>query len=229
MHRRALGLSRTRLAARTGLPSREIARWERGDELPPPDALGVLAEAIGLEEHEIQGYVNAIVDISDPDVEVHLVEDDASPSPNPFAERARLLRTSPGPLDRLLTRVDGLRFRTTRPTSTDRLRALGSSPSAAQPAPSERTGLPRTPRRTPGVIPNLRGRVDDPAVRIYSNGSSDHQYDRSTYQVRSIGTIVALAALAVTMWWAIGALGEGIGEVVDLFRGTSNVPPSQLP
>ena len=52
--RRELGLSRTRLADVSGLAASDIARWERGDGMPRPGELHLLADAVGLPADETQ-------------------------------------------------------------------------------------------------------------------------------------------------------------------------------
>jgi hypothetical protein len=38
------------------------------------------------------------------------------------------------------------------------------------------------------------------------------------YLLRRIRTASVLLGLGIILWWAFGALGEGVGDVLDLFR-----------
>jgi transcriptional regulator with XRE-family HTH domain len=228
--RRELGLTRTRLAERSGLTAADIARWERGDEIPAPLELCVLADAVGLDEDETQRWIDSAVtiDITGPEVSVHIVDDDA-PAPNPFAERIRLQRDRPRRIDRVLARIDELRYSKSAEASVSRIRSLDQP---SRPAPSERSGLTRAPRPSvaPGVIPDVRRDGYDPVARVYSNRDSgiDISQEQAFYLSRRVGTSLALMGLALLLWWAVGALGEGVGDLFDLFRDGSDVglPPS---
>ncbi len=228
--RRELGLTRTRLAERSGLTASDIARWERGDEIPAPRELYVLADAVGLDSHETQSWLESAVtiDITGPEVAVHIVDDDA-PVANPFAERIRLQRDSPRRIDRVLARIDELRYSKTAEASVSRIRSLDQP---SRPAPPERSGLASPPRPSvaPGVIPDVRRDGFDPVARVYSSGDSglDSSQQRAFYINRRVGTSLALAGLALLFWWAVGALGEGVGDLFDLFRDNPGVggPPA---
>lgn len=50
--RRAVGITRSRLAARLDVPVVRLDRWEHGDEVPGPVELGGLASALGLDTAE---------------------------------------------------------------------------------------------------------------------------------------------------------------------------------
>jgi len=42
--------------------------------------------------------------------------------------------------------------------------------------------------------------------------------EEQLYRLRRIRTAGVLLSLAIVLWWAFGALGEGVGDVFDLFR-----------
>jgi hypothetical protein len=52
-------------------------------------------------------------------------------------------------------------------------------------------------------------------------GSSD---DRIMYATRVLLTVAVLVGLAGLLWWAVGAFGEGLSSVLDLFRGEETDP-----
>lgn len=60
----------------------------------------------------------------------------------------------------------------------------------------------------------------DPDVRVYSTAPATFpsEDDRQLYLLRRIRTALVLLALALVLWWAVGAFREGFWDVVDLFR-----------
>lgn len=196
--RRALGLTRTRLADRLGLATVDVASWERGEALPNPDQIVVLADAVGLDDDETQAWLDAVVtvDVSGPEVAVQIVDGDF-PSGDPFSRRLKPLRSKP------------------------------------RPAPSRSAGLVSGPdswpdRDFPAVSPESQVASYGPAVRVYSAGSGRvYPGEEQIYRLRRIRTTGVLLGLAIVLWWAFGALGEGVGDVFDLFR--SPVETTLLP
>jgi hypothetical protein len=63
-------------------------------------------------------------------------------------------------------------------------------------------------------------------VTYRSDGITAPGRDRFTYRRRIAQTIVVLVVLAVILWWAFGALGDGLGAVLDLFRGEPDPVPT---
>jgi transcriptional regulator with XRE-family HTH domain len=227
--RRELGLTRTRLAERSGLAAADIARWERGDEVPPPIELIVLADAVGLDPTETEAWIDdaVTIDIAGPEVEIEIVKG-RHPSANPFDERTRLIRSSPRLFDRVLARIEELRAGR---GTTSSLGRLDPSTRPAKPAPSARTGLVAPPTRTPGMMPDVRGGGHDPAVRVYSTTPPpiSEEQQEAFYRTRRMGTAATLVGLAIALWWAFGALGDGVSELLELFRGPSETTLGGLP
>lgn len=223
--RRALGLTRSRLADRTGISAGDLARWERGDDLPDPGDVVTLAEAIGLEVAETQEWLDVVaVDLTGPDVAVELVESNQAPS-DPFLNRSALLKAEPPLLARIADRLarrdekksDG------DPASVTSLRER-RQPAPRRPAPHATTGLVRQPRpvatQLPSVFPDPAIAPYDPAVHVYSTAPTrfPSESDDQTYLLRRIRTAAALLGLGLVFWWAVGSLWEGFGDVIDLFR-----------
>jgi hypothetical protein len=78
----------------------------------------------------------------------------------------------------------------------------------------------RPERDLPSVFPDGRMGDYDPAVRVYSTAPASFPgpEDEQVYTLRRLRTTAALIGLGIVLWWAVGALGEGIGDVFDLFR-----------
>jgi transcriptional regulator with XRE-family HTH domain len=218
--RRALGLTRARLADRTGITAADIARWERGEEVPDPEAVVVLADAIGLEVTETQAWLDEVtIDLTGVDVSVELVESDDTPSDS-FAERTVPRRDDSGLLHRIADRLASRDERAGRgPASVTPIR-----PSAPRrPSPSSATGLVRAPRQAsqlPSVFPEPAFAPYDPAVHVYAAGPLKPPSDaeEQMYLLRRINTTAVLIGLGLLLWWASGSLWEGFGDVIDLFR-----------
>jgi len=214
--RRALGLTRTRLADRLGLATVDIANWERGEALPNGDQIVLLADAVGLDDDETQAWLNAVVtvDVSGPEVAVEIVDGDVPPA-NPFSRRIRPLRGEPSRLDRIRSKVEGRRSE----ASSAPVQSFRSQP---RPTPSRSAGLVSSPwpdRDFAAVPPESQSAAYDPAVRVYSARSGRVFTDEEQlYRLRRIRTTGVLLGLAIVGWWAFGALGEGVGDVFDLFR-----------
>ena len=105
--RRALGLTRTRLADRSGIPAADLGKWERGETVPDPDQIGFLADAVGFDDEETQAWLDAAitVDITAPEIAVELIEM-TGPRANPFSQRLTPLRDDLGRLERIRARVE---------------------------------------------------------------------------------------------------------------------------
>ena len=202
-------MTRTRLAQRTGLTAADLAKWERGEDAPGPDQISVLAEAVGFDENETSAWLDAVVavDITGPEASVEIMEAGDPPSdpihrgmqPERGGDPAASLRVAPA-----------------------------SAPDHSTPA--EGSGLIRRPRpsgrQLPSVFPDVRYADYDPAVRIYSAAPARYPTpdDDRMYLLRRLRTAGVLLTLAVVLWWAFGALGEGMGDVLDLFRAPSEAP-----
>ena len=219
--RRALGLTRSRLAERTGLKAGDVTRWERGEDLPGPEAVIVLAEAIGLEIDETQTWLDLVtVDLTGPDVRVELVESSDAPS-DPFTKRTAPLRENTSLLAKIadrLARRDEQKTTDSGDGSVTRIR----EPAPRRTAPAATTGLVRAPlaSQLPSVFPDPAIAPYDPAVHIYSTTpvSNPIEADDQIYLLRRVRTGAVLLGLGLVLWWALGALGEGFGDVLDLFR-----------
>lgn len=221
--RRALGLTRARLAEQTGITTVDLTRWERGDGTPDGDAVIVLAEAIGLEVTETQAWLDqVVVDVTGPDISVQLVESSEAPS-DPFLNRSALLKAEPSWLTRVADRLhrrDAAKEEVGEAAVTP-LRRTEQAP--RRPAPSPSTGLVRQPMRVshlPSVFPEPAIAPYDPEVRIYSAASARPLSDEEEqlYLLRRLRTGAALIGLALVLWWALGSLWEGFGDVIQLFR-----------
>ncbi len=207
--RRALGLTRTRLAERTGLTVADLGKWERGEDAPGPDEISVLAEAAGFDEDETRAWLDAVVavDITGPEVSVEIVEG-ADPPLDPIQRRTQFGRGA-------------------EPAASLRV-APASAPN--HPTPAEGSGLIRRPRpsgrQLPSVFPDVRYADYDPAVRVYSAAPASFPSpdDDRIYLLRRLRTAGVLLTLAVVLWWAFGALGEGMSDLLDLFRAPPEAP-----
>ncbi len=202
-------MTRTRLAERTGVTAADLAKWERGEDAPGPDQISVLAEAVGFDENEASAWLDAVVavDITGPEVSVEIVEG-ADPPSDPIQRRTQSERGA-------------------EPAASLRV-APASAPS--HPSAAEGSGLIRRPRTSgrqlPSVFPDVRYAHYAPAVRVYSAAparyptSDDDRMDR----LRRLRTAGVLLTLGLVLWWAFGALGEGMGDVLDLFRAPPEAP-----
>ncbi len=228
--RRALGLTRTRLADRSGIPAGDLGKWERGEAVPNSDQIGLLADAVGLDDEETQAWLDAVitVDVTDPEIAVELVEP-AGPRANPFSQRLTPLRDDSSRLERIRARVGELGRNAPSPIATvERL----VKPTRPRPAPSARTGLVAEPvdragRELPSVFPDTQVGSFDSAVTVYSTAPSIYPSpdDEQMYLLRRIRTASVLLGLGIILWWAFGALGEGVGDVLDLFRAPVEASP----
>ncbi len=221
--RRALGLTRTRLAERSGLSTPDIAKWERGEDLPDQGQIVALANAVDLDEAETQAWLDVVVsvDVTGPEVAVEII-DGGEPPANPFLERATPLRSKPNRLHRAREKMSR-KPRTAPPVVAGLERPVTSTPTRN--APSPRTGLVAKPAGGPerefaAVFPDSQTGSRDPAVRVYSTVPSTFPDpgDVQLYRLRRIRTASVLLGLGIILWWAFGALGEGFGDVLDLFR-----------
>ncbi len=202
-------MTRTRLAQRTGVTAADLVKWERGEDAPGPDQISVLAEAVGFDENETSAWLDAVVavDITGPEASVEIIEAGDPPS-DPI---------HPGTQSR----------RNAEPAASLRV-APASAP--GHPTPAEGSGLIRRPRpsgrQLPSVFPDVRYADYDPAVRIYSAAPARYPTpdDDRLYLLRRLRTAGVLLTLAVVLWWAFGALGEGMGDVLDLFRAPTEAP-----
>jgi hypothetical protein len=210
-----------------GFATVDLARWERGEALPNADQIVVLADAVGLDDEETEAWLRAAVtvDLSGPEVAVQIVDGEVPPA-NPFSRRLKPLRGEPRRWDRLRSKVEGRLSE----GSSDTVKPLRSKP---RPAPSRSAGLVSGPEGWPdrdlaAVFPESQVASYDPAARVYS-ASSGRVYpgEEQIYRLRRIRTTGVLLGLAIVLWWAFGALGEGVGDVFDLFR--SPVETTLLP
>ncbi len=106
---------------------------------------------------------------------------------------------------------------------------VASAATPRRPAPPEQSGLVGRPRggRLTAVFPEMRHADYDPAVRVYSTGPATFPSagDETFYRLRVIRTAAVLLALAIVLWWALGSLGEGWSDLLDLFRDPADLPP----
>jgi transcriptional regulator with XRE-family HTH domain len=218
--RRELGLTRTRLAEESGLPAADIARWERGDVLPAPTEIVVLADAVGLDEAETLSFIDQAVtiDISTPEVAVEITNP-GEPNPNPFADRAKFIRTNPRRVDRVMSRIEELRNSVTSAPARNRLQPPSVTRGVIPPPPQ--TSSRQKP--APGILPTSKSGRPDPTNRVYATTTPPISLadEERFYRTRRVATSVALIGLGLLLWWAVGELGDGIGNLLDLFRTTS--------
>lgn len=226
--RRAEGLTRMRLAERCGFATVDLAKWERGEDLPDPGQIAVLAAAVGLDDNQTQVWLDAAATVvatrTEPGVAAGAAEK-GEPRVNPLRQGQH--RTD-------LRRRDGIRPRLVELSGTDPSAVTGRpmKPPPPRPAPNRRTGLVTKPAgQTVGELPSVfpDTRAYDPAVRVYSTTPSTYPGpgDERLYLLRRISAASVLLGLGIILLWAFGALGEGIGDVLDLFRapGDSSLVP----
>jgi transcriptional regulator with XRE-family HTH domain len=207
--RSALGLTRERLADRTGIPSSDLTRWERGLSLPTPDEVAVLAEAIDLDADEARAWLDRVNDSG-----VDEVAGGVTSNPPTTADGADLM-----------ARIADRSSRRDDPAAENDGASISPIKEAApsRPAPATSTGLVREPHqalRLPTVFPDPPLAQYDPAVHVYSTAPLQPlaEDERRLYQLRRIRTAAILIVLGVLLWWALGSLWEGLGDVADLFR-----------
>jgi transcriptional regulator with XRE-family HTH domain len=219
--RRSLGLTRTKLAERSGLTSTDLAAWERGERFPDPGQIVVLAEAVGLDDAQTRAWLDAAVtvDLTGPEVAVSIVEGQEPPA-NPFSRRLEPLREDSHRFERLRARVESIRNDITGTTVSP----LERSTERTAPAPMGLVAAPPRPteRDFPSVFPDSHMGNYDPSIRVYSTAAATFPGpdDEQVYMLRRLRTAAVLLGLGIVLWWAVGALGEGIGDVLDLFRTT---------
>lgn len=201
--RRALGLTRTRLAERAGFSTSDVARWERGETVPGPAQIATLAGAVGLDDDETRALLDLAVDLTGPEVAVELDLSDDPPS-DPFNRRIRPLRSDESLSDRVRSKLSG---------------AASSGRARTPTTPPRLVAAPVVERELPSVFPDSPGEYD-PSVLVYSTAPSTYPGpgDEQLYLLRRIRTAVVLIGLGLVLWWSVGALGEGLGDVLDLFR-----------
>lgn len=71
-------------------------------------------------------------------------------------------------------------------------------------------------------VPDTRRRSETVTYRSVEGGAPPDE--RMTYVGRVILTIVVFIGLLALLWWALGAFGDGVGSVLDLFRGDQSEP-----
>jgi transcriptional regulator with XRE-family HTH domain len=221
--RRALGLTRARLADQTGLTAVDLSKWERGEDVPAPEAVIVLAEAIGLEVDETQEWLDEVtIDLTGPEVSVELLATDEAPS-DPFSMRATPLREDSGLLGKIAGRLarrddrTGIEDASVAPIRTPVPAGPARVPSAGL---AQAPGRPRQATQLPSVFPDPAFAPYDPAVHVYSSGPipSPTEDEEQMYILRRIRTTATLIGLGLLLWWAMGGLWEGLGDAIDLFR-----------
>jgi transcriptional regulator with XRE-family HTH domain len=95
----------------------------------------------------------------------------------------------------------------------------GALPTAVPGGLAERVAPPAGAANTGSVFPVPDTRTRSETVTYRSAPGGDRPDERSIYAGRVLMTIAVLIGLAGLLWWALGAFGEGIGSVLDLFRG----------
>jgi hypothetical protein len=71
-------------------------------------------------------------------------------------------------------------------------------------------------------VPDTRKRSEMVTYHSVEGGTGTDE--RLTYATRVLMTIAVLVGLAGLLWWAVGAFGDGIGSVLDLFRSEETEP-----
>ena len=215
--RRALGLTRARLADQAGLDAADVTRWERGDGVPGPEDVIVLADALDLDISVTQAWLDAAPDaVADSDTS----ESTTAPA-DPFSTDPGSGGSDTGLLGRIADRL-ARRDDRAEPASVT---SIAKRP--RRPAPSASTGLvsePRPAARLPSVFPEPALTPYDPEVHVYSAGPVRAQTDAEaqTYLLRRVRTAAVLIVLGIVLWWASGSLWEGLGDVIDLFRAPTS-------
>jgi transcriptional regulator with XRE-family HTH domain len=151
-----------------------------------------------------------------------------------------LLQTGVTPsIDRLLKRQarrDERRFRRQLSASERAVRAESAAAARLQAARREETAAPPAPAapaldpapagaaNTGVVFPVPDTRTGSERVTYQGIGDAPAPSDRMIYAVRKAATASVLAVLAGLLWWAFAALGDGVGAVFDLLRGSGITP-----
>jgi len=91
---------------------------------------------------------------------------------------------------------------------------LPTPPPNRQPAPA-----PAGSANTGSVFPVPDAKRGSERVTYRGLGEVPAGHDRFTYNARLLGTLLVLVVLTGLLWWAVGSLGDGLGAVLDLFRG----------
>lgn len=212
--RRSAGLTRTRLAASSGVDAAVIARVERGEAVPTPEQARALRIALTGEDEPPTSLQDRISGADS----TQATDDPIPPQGSKQAS-------------------DDV----SRPVPPGRNRSLRPAPPGFDPRPSPARSTPRTgglvappPARAPTAAPATRGidtAIHDPDYHVYSTAPTDYPTaeDRQLYLLRRIRTALILIALGVVLLWALGALQQGIVDVFDLFRASTTTVAPTLP
>ena len=192
-HRRvALGMSTARLAEDIGVRPSEISRWERGDTTPPPTRIRAMARVLGLDQATMLSWIAGAGDFepSAADVDHVDITIDLAP-PDPFV------------------------------VITDRSRTVAVSVTRNAPKPQPvavRPVLRPPPVASVFPAPTMSLEADR---HVYSSvaGFPRAAHPHLTSTGRMIRVVAALIALGLTFRWALGELGHGFGDLLDLFGG----------
>ena len=188
----ALGVSTARLAEEIGVRPSEISRWERGDTTPPPTRIRAMARVLGLDQATMLSWIAGAGDFepSAADVEHVDITIDLAP-PDPFV------------------------------VITDRSRTVAVSVTRNSPKPQPvavRPILRPPPVASVFPAPTMSLEADR---HVYSPvaGFPRETHPHLTSTGRMIRVVAALIALGLTFRWALGELGHGFGDLLDLFGG----------
>jgi hypothetical protein len=82
-------------------------------------------------------------------------------------------------------------------------------------------GEPAVPAQTTASSPTAVMLVEEPVAPPVANAYIDDPDQMMTYWIRAALTVAVTMFLVIVLFWALGNLGDSIGEVWDLFKATS--------
>jgi transcriptional regulator with XRE-family HTH domain len=85
--------------------------------------------------------------------------------------------------------------------------------------PERPVPAPAGAANTGSVFPVPDTKRGSERVTYQGVGKVPAERERLLYALRVVGTVAALVAGVGLLWWAFGSLGDGLGAVLDLFRG----------
>lgn len=77
------------------------------------------------------------------------------------------------------------------------------------------------PAETTALSPTAVMLVEEPAAAPVADSYLDDPDQMTTYWIRAALTVAVTMFLVIVLFWALGNLGDSIGEVWDLFKATS--------
>lgn len=246
-----LGLSQTRLAELVDRTATTIRRWERGEVLPPEDAIGPLAAALDVDEAQLrpppspQRSSVVVVGQATPPPPSRTADGDGPPvtakpiAPPPAAQPSRAARPAPARARRPVPAAEDtttdepgkpwIHFEEVTPPpppppspATPPVPAVAPV-GAAAPAPA-RSQAPVTPAPDPDVTAPVappRRPVARAVPVVQPKSYLEDPKQRFLYGLRLIVTIAALGVLAVVAAWAFQELFGTVDSALDFFSETT--------